>query len=205
MGFGQLVLQLDCWRRCVGRCIRPFLLLVLASGAGAAAFSAAAGAATEERLQAAWKPRELTFTYMGFTSRYSCEGLLDQLQQVLLALGARGDLIVTSYACSRAGRPESAPALRIKATVLQAAASSASGDTVEARWKTVRLAGPGRLSPGDCELAEQIRDMVLPLFTTRNLHASLGCIPHQEAGNIELTVDVLVPAAVAPTDRTQTP
>jgi len=151
------------------------------------------GASTGDRQLAVWKNQELTFTYVGFTSHYSCEGLRDKIEDTLLALGAGHDTAVTPYACSGMGRPELFPRVRIAVSTLTPAADGSPASTVEARWKTVNLGGPGKLSPGDCELAEQIRDHILPLFTTRNVRAQLKCVPHQEsAGNIGLTAEVLV-------------
>jgi hypothetical protein len=171
--------------------IRRVVTLALALAASTTAWAAS----TDDRQPAVWKSRELVLTYSGFTSRYSCEGLRDKVADALLALGARRDMTVTPYPCSGMGRPEPFPGVRIQLSTLTPAAQGAAGDTVEARWKTVNLAGPGKLRPGDCELAEQIRHDILPLFTTRNLQARLDCVPHQEsAGNIALTVDVLVPA-----------
>jgi hypothetical protein len=166
-----------------------FVALALAFATSAMAWAASTG----DRQPAVWKSQELTFTYVGFTSRYSCQGLLDKVADTLLALGARRDMAVTSYSCSGMGRPEPFPGVRITVSTLTPAAEGAAGGTVEARWKTINLAGPGKLRPGDCELAEQIRDNILPLFTTRNVKAQLECVPHQEpAGNIALTADVLV-------------
>jgi hypothetical protein len=168
-----------------------FVTLALTFGTSAMACAAS----TDERQAAIWKSQQLTFDYVGFTSHYSCEGLRDKVEDALLALGARRDLVVTAYSCSGMGRPEPFPGVRITLSTLKLAPEGAADSTVEARWKTVNLAGPGKLSPGDCELAEQIRDKILPLFTTRNVKAQLECVPHQEsAGNIALTADVLVPA-----------
>jgi hypothetical protein len=167
--------------------VLPALVLALA----AASAWAAAG---DERQPAVWKSKELRFDYVGFTSRYSCEGLRDKVTDLLLALGARRDLSVTAYDCTEVGRPERFPALQIKISTLAPAGEGAT-DSVEARWKTVSLAGPTKLTPGDCELAEQIQHDLLPLFTTRNVNARTDCIPHQEsAGSIGFTLDVLVPA-----------
>jgi hypothetical protein len=154
-----------------------------------------ANAWSEAPQAAAWKTRELTFNYVGFTTHYSCEGLRDKVEQALITLGARPDLTVTTGACAGEGRPERFPSVRIKVSTLTTGAAPASGDSVEANWKTVSLGGISKLSPGDCELAEQIRSEILPLFTTRNLKEHVTCVPHQEpAGNIDFTVDVLVPA-----------
>jgi hypothetical protein len=165
-------------------------LVLLASGP----FGGAWAAAAEDRQPTVWDTRELTFTYVGFTTLYSCDGLRDKVHDALIALGARSDLDVAAYGCTRPGEPERIPSLKIKVSTLKPAAT-ASAATVEARWKTVTLAGAGRLEPGDCELAEQIQREILPLFTTRNLKVQLNCIPHQQtAGNLGFSADVLVAA-----------
>jgi hypothetical protein len=162
----------------------------------AGAFGGTWASATENPQPAIWKTRELTFDYFGFTTYYSCDGLRDKVEQVLSLLGARkGDLTVTPYPCTRPGRPEPlGPSVRIKVSTLEPAEAGDTNGAVEAQWKTVNLAGVDKLTPGDCELADQIKKQILPAFSTRNLQARTDCTPHQEApGNILLTVDVLVP------------
>jgi hypothetical protein len=49
---------------------------------------------------------------------------------------------------------------------------------------------PQQLALGDCELMEQFRQQVLPMFSTRNVVSNTTCIPHQESGsNIDLKFD----------------
>jgi hypothetical protein len=152
-------------------------------------------AATEEAVQAVWKTQELRFDYVGFTTKYSCDGLRDKVESVLLLLGARRDLEVRPFGCSRMGAPEPLPSLQIKVSTLIPAGQGDAKGALEARWKTVSLGGVGKLESGDCELADQIRAKILPLFTSRNLKSQTDCVPHQlPAGNILLNVDVLVPA-----------
>lgn len=155
----------------------------------------ASGSPSEEAVPAVWKAQELRFDYIGFTSKYSCEGLRDKVKDVLLLLGARRDLEVRSFGCSRMGAPEPLPSLRIKISTLIPAGQGDANDALEARWRTVSLGGAGKLTAGDCELADQIRTSILPHFTSRNLKSKTDCVPHQlPAGNILLNVDVLVPA-----------
>jgi hypothetical protein len=145
--------------------------------------------------------RELSLTYVGFTARYSCEGLRRHVLDTLTALGAAPGLTVRPYGCAEADRPEKFPSLKISMQVLRpvsAAGAGAGGDApgaVPSRWKSVQLGGNGKLEAGDCELAEQIRDEILPLFTIRNVQAGFICIPHQEtAGSLRFSVEVLEPA-----------
>jgi hypothetical protein len=72
-----------------------------AASAGAAAPSgspAAANAAPPE--EGAWVLRQKDFTYMGFTSFYSCDSLADRLRTLLKLAGARDDLKVRPRGCA---------------------------------------------------------------------------------------------------------
>jgi hypothetical protein len=173
---------------------------------GVPAWAAAADAtvAPQWMQPAVWTPKELTFIYQGFTSRYSCEGLRDKVRRALLALGARADLSVTASGCtSPDGRPDPFPGVRIKMNVLAAAPdaqTAANGDSaavVGADWKRVdlRLNTDPLAEAGDCELIEQIKSKILPQFSTRNVDFSSHCVPHQlSPGGTWLRADVLMAA-----------
>src|ERR1700726_5297681 len=93
--------------------------VLLAATGWAAADEAGAAAAHSE--SAVWTPKELTFVYQGFTTRYSCDGLRDKVRSVLLDLGAqKKDLKVMELGCSSpSGRPDPFPGVRVKLKVLQ--------------------------------------------------------------------------------------
>jgi len=156
-------------------------------------------AAAEETQLAVWTPKELTFLYQGFTSRYSCDGLRDKIRRVVLSLGARSsDLEVREWGCTGAtGRPDPFPGVRIKMNVLQPVPAGASPGTttVPARWKMVevKLNKDPLWEAGDCELIEQINHKLLPQFTTRRVDFNSHCVPHQlSAGGTWLHAEVLV-------------
>lgn len=69
--------------------------------ATACAFAAplAARAAEPAPVEAVWQQHEMDFTYMGFTSLYSCDGLEDKLKRLLIAAGARRDAKVSARGC----------------------------------------------------------------------------------------------------------
>lgn len=148
---------------------------------------------------AVWTPKELRFVYQGFTSRYSCDGLRDKVKSVLLKLGARKDLQVTPTPCSESlGTPTTFPGVTIKMHVLESANGKeydATSPPVLAHWKLVDLThyrDPVDAA-GDCELIEQIKTRILPLFTTRNVEYSSTCIPNQlTVGGTRLKAEVLV-------------
>ena len=56
--------------------------------------------ADDATVQAVWTPKKLHFTFMGFTAKYTCDGLADRMRQILLLLGARPDLKLTPIGCS---------------------------------------------------------------------------------------------------------
>ncbi len=153
---------------------------------------------------AQWAPRKLTFIYQGFTSKYTCDGLRDQLKQILQQLGASHDLVVKRYGCTRLDGPESSPGVQATFSVLASAGTDshdASGSKqVAARWDTVTLNSdtPRQSNSGDCELIEQVKKQVLPLFTTRNLTFTSSCFPHDVSlAGAHLSVEVLRPAQPA--------
>ena len=174
---------------------------------------AATAAQADDVVQAVWTPKKLRFTYMGFTSRYSCDGLRDKVQSILLALGARADLKLQSSGCSNGfGRPSPFPGVSGTVQVLEPVGDKAPApDTpvISAHWKKVVVAPKGDPlnAAGDCELTEQVKQRLLPLFTSRNVEYSSTCIPNQlQVGGTRLSAEVLIadpapasaPAAPAP-------
>ena len=144
--------------------------------------------AAEEAQTARWVPRELHFTYSGFTTHFSCEGLEARVKEILLQLGARPDLSVHQYDCTQAaGVPSPFPSVEAKFSVLEpvAAGEAPNGGTtgalVSAQWQTVQLKlDPSPLAEsGLCELIDQVKVRILPLFATRNVDYMQHCVPHQ--------------------------
>ena len=141
-----------------------------------------------------WQSHKYTFQFLGFTSTYSCDGLADKLRIVLLAAGARSDVKSVSGACASGfGRPDKfARADLTFYTLTPADSGTGAGAGVQGAWRPVTFAArqPQQLALGDCELMEQFRQQVLPMFSTRNVVSNTTCIPHQESGsNIDLKFD----------------
>jgi hypothetical protein len=188
-----------------------------------------------------WREYELTFTYSGYTSKYSCDGLADKVQLLLKTFGVREGAKVSSFACAAPfGFPTEFPRVRLKFAVLEpwgpdaaqaadkpatygrmmgreaprlaapgavargsVAGDVAPGEPVVGVWRHVKLARgrPRNLDPGDCELLEQFRDKVVPLFTTRALKDETRCIPYQLLGTriaLEAEVFAALPAGDTP-------
>jgi hypothetical protein len=160
---------------------------------------AAAARADDAGVQAVWTPKKLQFTFMGFTARYSCDGLADKMKRVLLDLGARSDLKLNPIGCSSGfGRPSPFPGVSATVQVLQPLGDQSPGpDTkvIPAHWKSVVVAprGDPLNAAGDCELTEQIKQRILPMFATRNIEYSSTCIPNQlQVGGTRLSAEVLI-------------
>lgn len=144
---------------------------------------------------AVWSPKELTFQYQGFTTKYSCDGLRQKMRKILLELGARADLDVRSYGCTRLTGPDPFAGVTIRMSVLQLAAPQ-DAPKVPVRWKAVDVLADREAfdAAADCELIGQIRQKILPLFTTRNVDYSATCARHLPViGSTRLKADVLAP------------
>ena len=149
--------------------------------------------------QGPWLKHQYSFAYMGFTSTYSCDGLADTLKILLLAAGARADAKSEPGACARGfGRPDKFARADLTFYTLAppGTGSTANAPTVNGIWRPVTFAvrSPRELQIGDCELVEQFRNQVLPMFTTRNIEDHTVCVPYQESGT---TIDLKFESFVA--------
>jgi len=65
-------------------------------------------------------------------------------------------------------------------------AAPSDGKPVDGIWRPVAIAqrSPRELQTGDCELVEQFRNNVLPMFSTRGVENHTACIPHQDSGSV---------------------
>jgi hypothetical protein len=161
------------------------------------------GGASAASQPGSWQQHDYQFNYMGFTATYSCDGLADKLQLLLRLSGASPAAKVIPF-CSRGfGVPDKlAQATVTFATLKPAPSDTGGGDAnIDGVWRHVEFSPhhPSELQLGDCELVEQFRDRLLPLFATRNLQNQISCVPYQESGsNFILSFDVLVPAPPPP-------
>lgn len=150
-------------------------------------FPFASAPAADDATQGVWQKHEYSFNYYGFTSTYSCDGLADKLKVLLLAAGARADAKAAPAACAYGyGRPDSfASAFLTFYTLVTPGTDAADSPPVEGVWHDVKFTphSPSQLGVGDCELIEQFRDHVLPMFTVRAVDDKSTCVPHQQSGS----------------------
>jgi hypothetical protein len=136
-----------------------------------------------------WQQHKYSFTFMGFTSTYSCDGLASKLKLLLIASGARSDAKASPGACASAfGRPDKFAQADLTFYTLAPASSDnpPDGPTAEGIWRPVALTArkSQELATGDCELVEQFKTNVLSMLTTRNIESRTTCIPHQDSGSV---------------------
>ena len=156
---------------------------------------------TDGGQSAVWTQKEFKFIYQGFTTKYSCDGLHDKMRRILLEFGARKqDLKIGEWGCSgRSGVPDPFPGVIVKMSVLvpaDGATAPGAEAALPSHWRAIKLKldNSSLSEAGECELIEQVKQQVLPLFTTRNVDLKSTCVPHQlTPGGTQLTADVLAP------------
>jgi len=145
-----------------------------------------------------WQPHTYQFQFMGFTATYSCDGLGDKLKLLLRLAGARPDAKVTPSCTRGYGVPDKLGNAQLEFSTLSPAAAPVDAVGADGNlrgvWRKVELAPrrPYKLEAGDCELVEQFRDTLLPMFTTRNVNSRITCVPHQ-SGAYNLSFEVFAP------------
>jgi hypothetical protein len=167
---------------------------------GVTLLTQASGAAESGTVAGAWQHHKVTFSYSGLTSQYSCGGLESQVRGILLHFGARPDLKVKiTGACER--RPY---ALSHTAWVdadfysLAPAADSGAAGTVQARWAGLNMAPkrPSFMGGGDCELVDDMKDIVLNNFSLRDAQYRTSCNPREwTLGGYDVKAEALKAAA----------
>jgi len=163
--------------------------------------AAAPASTTPEEAQ--WQAHKLHFDFMGFTSHYTCDGLEGKVRQILATFGARKDMTVTAYGCPDLERPSRMISVDAQFNALAplpaaGAAGANPAEPVKAQWVQVRLAPrrPSYMDEGECELVEQIHDLLQKGFALRNAEYHTSCVPHQVTpGDYSVRADVMKPVA----------
>jgi hypothetical protein len=168
-------------------------------------------------IQAVWKPVEIKYSYVGFTTAYNCDAFESKVKNILLALGANPLTKVQANGCIDVNRPARnffvtiTTATPIAASEAKEPDNKATQELTErltgkkdplktepfpAQWKTVDLSRERRLNlePGDCELMEGLRDKVVPKLGMKVVANNVTCTP----GNLSIqTPQLSVSALVA--------
>jgi hypothetical protein len=168
-------------------------------------------------VQAVWKPVEIKYSYVGFTTAYNCDAFEQKVKSILTTLGATPLTKVKANGCIDMNRPSRnffvtvttatpIPASEAKeppnkATKELAERQTGKADPLKtdpfpAQWKTVDLSRDRRLNlePGDCELMEGLSKEVLPKLGVKVVTDRVTCTPHDlSISTPQLTVNALVP------------
>jgi hypothetical protein len=169
---------------------------LLVSGA---ALAASTPGSDETGSAAQWRTQTLKFNYSGFTTRYTCDGLEDKVRDILMTFGARKGVKVRATGCSDGpNRPSKFAWVSAEFSSLVPAADPAAADNIKSEWSKVQLAPnrPMYMGGGECELVEQIRDLLQKGFTLRNADFRTSCVPHHiSVADYAVSAEVLKPIA----------
>jgi len=167
-----------------GNWIAAQLLAALALGATGGLASEAPAAAAISPDSTAWQAHHETFTYSGFTSSYTCDGIEGKVGQILRYFGARKDMEIQANGCPRGPNSMSHIIwIKVDFYTLGAAAADAPADSlVKAKWTPFKLTGqrPFFMTQGDCELIEDMRPVLTRDFQLRELSFDTSCMPYQQ-------------------------
>jgi hypothetical protein len=144
------------------------------------AITAADGYTAEELVTGVWQHHEDSFDYVGLSSLYTCEGLESQSRQILLYLGARGDVTVRASGCGGVNVPSHNARLDADFYTLTPPSKTDGNSDVQAQWSDFHIDSerPHFMSKGDCELIHAMRDFILKNFSARAVEYRANCLPN---------------------------
>lgn len=160
-------------------------MLAASVAASAGARVAAAGVEDAAPQPSVWQHHQSQFTYFGFTSIYTCDGLEGKVRDILRYFGARDGMKIDVESCPRGPDSLSRSAwVTVQFDTLAAAAADAApADIVQAKWTPVLLSAsqPYFMGEGECELIDEMHKLLTQNFSLRNLAYSATCTPHAES------------------------
>jgi hypothetical protein len=156
-------------------------LIALAAGSlGTVASAATPAEPSGQAVTGAWQHHHVNFSYYGITALYSCDGLENNIRALLLHLGARKDAKVSARGCPHGSSiPGHNAIIDVEFDTLSP--SSDAAGTVPAQWMTVEVSPthPYFMSHGDCELIDEMKDLISKNFSLREVNYRTDCVPHQ--------------------------
>jgi hypothetical protein len=184
------------------------LLALAGLGAGTIAVaSEQAGAADGQTVVGTWEHHHANFTYYGITALYSCDGLENNIRALLQHLGARKDVTVNARGCPHGSSvPGHNAIVDMDFFTLSPSADANAANTIPAHWTPV-VVSPTRpyfMGHGDCELIDELKDIISKNFSLRDLSYRTDCVPHQvNIDDFGIKADALkpLPAAAASAAR----
>ncbi len=178
-------------------------ILGLAAACGVACFAQAGQppVPAADIVPGIWQHHTITISFYGITSLYSCDGLEEQVRSILLHLGARRDAKVNAVGCPGGPEiPSHSAWIKTDFHTLQPAAPDSGAQTVRAYWapRELRPQRPHFMGGGDCELVEQMKDLIAKSFAMRGLQYRTDCVPHEiNLDGFAIEGEALLPAPPA--------
>src|SRR5271156_727751 len=130
-----------------------------------------------------WEHHQARFSYFGITTLYSCDGLEDNTRALLVHLGARKeDAKVNARGCPRGSSvPGRTAFVDVDFYSLSPSADANAAGTVQAQWTPVQVSPrhPNFMGSGDCELVNELKDLISKNFSLRDLDYRTDCVPRQ--------------------------
>jgi hypothetical protein len=125
-----------------------------------------------------WERHQASTSYFGITSVYTCSGLEQEVKRLLLYFGARPDLNVTAT-CPDQIRLVKTALIHSDFYTLEPAAPGVT-DTVSGQWVGLQLMPerPVFMGRSECELVQQLKELLTKNFALRDLRYQTGCMPY---------------------------
>ena len=170
-----------------GVCLVAVLVTVTAHGVGSGS------------VVAVWREHRVQFTYAGRTSQYSCQGLREKVRAMLLDLGVRRDLRMSS-ACAGTGRSAAGAAtthlgIHFFAPAVAGTGPSAARNDLHtaARFEAFAIRNDAfrNMDINDCELVEEFVRQILPRLATRGLKQDIACVAYQNGSRFLVQGEIL--------------
>jgi hypothetical protein len=158
--------------------IAAFAGLATAAMAGAVEDAAPGG----QIVAGTWEHRHANFSYFGITSLYSCSGLETNIRALLQHLGARKDVKVSARGCPYGyDTPGRSALVEMDFYTLVPSTDTIAADAVQAHWTpvVVNSTKPNFMGRGNCELIEEMKDVISKNFSFRDLDYRTDCVPHE--------------------------
>jgi hypothetical protein len=160
------------------------LCAMILLAAPAAVLDSAAATTAAGTVPSAWQHHKVTFNYYGLTTLYTCSGLEDQVRRILLHFGARKDAKVSASGCPGGGPDTPTHNAWVKADFYTLAPTdTAASDAVTAHWATLDVTArhPHFMDPGDCELLQSMKSLMIDNFSLRGVEYRTSCFPHVQS------------------------
>jgi len=152
-----------------------------------------------------WQHHKITISYFGLTSAYACDALETRVRSILLLLGARKDAKVEADCPRGPDAPSHNAWITADFFNLAPADSASVPGVVKAHWAARKVTPhqPLYMGDGDCELIEQMRDLISKNFSLRDVQYRTDCVPYEITVNgfaIEAQALIAVDQPDAPND-----